>query len=59
MFTSVSLEYFKSEWKNNVFSKWKIKRKKSDIDVSNNSWRIIGQTKLPSKGKLVGIIGDS
>ena len=23
---------------NNVLSKWKIKRRKSDIDVSNDSW---------------------
>ena len=23
---------------NNVLSKWKMKRKKSDIDVSNDSW---------------------
>ena len=35
---------------NNVFTKWKTKRKKSNIDVNNNSWWVIGQTRFSSKG---------
>ena len=41
---------------NNVLSKRKMKRKKSDIDISNDSWRIIGRIWFSGKSKPVGMI---
>ena len=44
---------------NDVFTKWKTEREKSDIDVNNNSWRVIGQVRFFSKGEPVRMIGNA
>ena len=43
---------------NNVFSERKMERRKSDIDVNDDSWEIIRWAWLSSKSKPIWMIGN-
>ena len=44
---------------NDVLTKRKIERRKSDVDINNNSWRVIHQVEFSSKCKLVGMVRNA
>jgi len=44
---------------NNVFLERKIERRKSDIDVNDNSWEIIERAWLSSKSEPIRMIGNA
>jgi len=43
----------------NVFSKRKSERRKSDIDIDDDSWEVVSHTWVSSKGKPVGMIWNT
>jgi len=44
---------------NNVFLKQKTKRRKSDVNINNNSWIIVCQVWFSCKCKPIGMISDT
>jgi len=44
---------------NNVFSEKKMERRKSDIDIDDDSWGVIRQAWLSSKSEPIRMIGNA